>query len=122
MPYEIIVESSFSAAHQLKGYKGKCESLHGHNWKVEATFSSTKLNKIGLVLDFTKAKALLEKVLDEFDHKDLSNIAFFKKNNPTSELIAKFVFDKLKKFTKGGATLKKISVWETPTSCASYSD
>ena len=130
MAYEIIVESSFSAAHQLRGYKGKCENLHGHNWKVEAIFSSAKLNKIGLVLDFTKAKALLEEVLNEFDHKDLSNITFFKKNNPTSELIAKFVFDKLKKLSKnqarqkeaGQAHLRKVSVWETPTSCASYTD
>ncbi len=121
MIYEIIVESDFSAAHRLRGYKGKCESLHGHNWRVQAVFTKSSLNKIGLVLDFNKAKRLLEKTLKELDHKDLNRINFFKKNNPTSELIAKFIFDKLRKLTKNQANLKKVSVWETPTSCASYS-
>lgn len=121
MEYEIIVESDFSAAHQLRGYKGKCESLHGHNWKVQAVFAKMSLNKIGLVLDFVKAKRLLEKILSELDHKNINRIDLFKKNNPTSELIAKFIFDRLKKLAKNQATLKKVSVWETPTSCASYS-
>ncbi len=121
MIYEIIVESDFSAAHRLRGYKGKCESLHGHNWRVQAVFTKSDLNKTGLVLDFNKAKRFLEKILKELDHKDLNRINFFKKNNPTSELIAKFIFDKLRKLTKNQANLKKVSVWETPTSCASYS-
>lgn len=120
MPYEIIVESSFSAAHHLKGHKGKCETMHGHNWKIQVAFNSNKLNKIGLVLDFGEAKELLNKILDELDHKDISEIDFFKKNNPTSELIAKFIFIKLDNLIKSKATLKKVSVWETPTSCASY--
>lgn len=121
MEYEIIVESNFSAAHQLRGYKGKCENLHGHNWKVQVVFAKMSLNKIGLVLDFVKAKRLLEKILSELDHKNINRIGLFKKNNPTSELIAKFIFDRLKKLAKNQATLKKVSVWETPTSCASYS-
>jgi len=120
MEYEIIVESSFSAAHRLRGYKGKCESLHGHNWRVQAVFVKKGLNKIGVVLDFNKAKELLETVLSELDHKDINRIEFFKKYNPTSELIAKFIFDRLKRITKGRTNLKRVSVWETPTSCASY--
>ncbi len=120
MKYEIIVESSFSAAHQLKGHKGKCESLHGHNWRVQAVFAKNNLNKIGLVLDFSEAKGLLNQILEQLDHKDISKISFFRKNNPSSELIAKFIFNKLKKLTKTKAILKKVSVWETPASCASY--
>lgn len=122
MKYEITVEGNFSAAHRLKRYKGKCENLHGHNWKVHAAFTKNTLDKTGLVLDFTKAKELLEKVLKGLDHKDISKTSFFKKNNPTSELIAKFIFDRLKKIIGSKATLIKVSVWETPTSCASYSE
>lgn len=122
MGYEIIVESDFSAAHRLKGYKGKCESMHGHNWKVQAVFTKKSLSKIGLVLDFSIAKMLLENILRQLDHKDISKISFFKNNNPSSEHIAKFIFDKLKKVAKGKADLKKVSVWETPTSCASYKE
>ena len=120
MRYEIIVESDFSAAHRLRAYKGKCENLHGHNWRVQAVFTKSNLNKIGLVLDFNKAKRLLEKILKELDHKELNKINFFKKNNPTSELIAKFIFERLKKLIKNEVNLEKVSVWETPTSCASY--
>ena len=120
MKYEIIVESSFSAAHQLRGYKGKRETLHGHNWRVQAVFAKNRLDKTGLVLDFSVARGALNQILEQLDHKDISKIGFFKKNNPTSELIAKFIFNKLGKLTKNKATLKTVSVWETPTSCASY--
>ena len=120
MKYEIIVESSFSAAHQLRGYKGKCETLHGHNWRVEAVFAKNRLDKAGLVMDFSEAKGLLSQIVEQLDHKYISEIGFFKKNNPTSELIARFIFNRLKKLTKNKAILKKVSVWETPTSCASY--
>jgi len=120
MQYKIIVEASFSAAHQLRGYKGKCENLHGHNWKIQAVFSKNKLNETGLVLDFNEAKKFLEKILNGLDHKNLNQISFFKKNNPTSELIAKFIFDKLKRLAGNKADLEKVCVWETPASCASY--
>ncbi|MFH0731455.1 MAG: 6-carboxytetrahydropterin synthase QueD [Candidatus Omnitrophota bacterium] len=121
MTYEITVESSFSAAHRLKGYKGKCENLHGHNWRIQATFTKKSLDKIGLVMDFNDAKKILEQALFELDHKDINKIGVFKKCNPTSELIAKFVFKKIEKAVANKARLEKVSVWETPTSCASYS-
>jgi 6-pyruvoyltetrahydropterin/6-carboxytetrahydropterin synthase len=123
MSYEITVESNFSAAHRLRGYKGKCENIHGHNWRVQAAFTrAIELDKTGLVLDFVKAKKLLEKVLYQLDHKDINRVAVFKKANPSSELIAKFIYDRLKKALKAKAILTKVSVWETPTSCASYSE
>ncbi|MBN1405470.1 MAG: 6-carboxytetrahydropterin synthase QueD [Candidatus Omnitrophica bacterium] len=121
MAYKIKIESSFSAAHRLRGYKGKCENLHGHNWKVKAVFAADELDKTGMLMDFVKAKKLLSAVLKGLDHKDINSLSFFKKYNPTSELIAKFIFDKLNKNLKSGVILRKVSVWETPTSCASYS-
>ena len=121
MGYKINVESSFSGAHRLRGYKGKCESLHGHNWKVEVILSAKKLDKIGMVIDFTKAKSILMNILSTLDHKDINSVAYFKKHNPTSEIIAEFIYRKYSQKLKDQARIESVSVWETPTSCATYS-
>ena len=121
MGYKINVESYFSGAHRLRGYKGKCESLHGHNWKVEVILSAKKLDKIGMVIDFTKAKSILMDILSTLDHKYINQVAYFKKHNPTSEIIAEFIYKKYSQKLKKQARIESVSVWETPTSCATYS-
>lgn len=121
--FEIEVELSFSAAHYLRNYQGKCETLHGHNWQVKATIEGRRLEKGGMLLDFGELKKKLKEVLEKLDHRNLNEIAYFKKVNPTSENIAKFIFDKLSQRLKATATgyrLSKITVWETDTSSASY--
>lgn len=120
MAYEIIVESYFSAAHYLRQYKGKCENLHGHNWKVQVVIVGEDLDKTGMVLDFNQAKKDLNKTLSQLDHKHINKVAFFKVNNPTSERIAEFIFREYKKMLKAGLVLKSVTVWETPTSSARY--
>ena len=115
--YSIKIESYFSSAHSLRGYKGKCEDLHGHNWKVEVTLESAKLDKIGLLLDFHELKNKLNAILEKLDHKYLNNLAYFKKVNPTSENIAKFIYVSLKPKVKH---LKSVTVWESHNSSASY--
>lgn len=115
--YSIKVEAHFSSAHNLRGYKGKCEELHGHSWRVEAEVFSHKLDKIGLVVDFKYLKKELNKVLEKLDHKYLNNIAYFKKVNPTSENIARYIYDSLRAKIPN---LKSITVWESYNSCASY--
>ena len=117
--YEVVVKSSFSAAHRLRGYHGKCENLHGHNWAVEAAVSSKRLKANGLLIDFKILKDRLKRILDELDHTTLNELSHFKKKNPTSENIAKFVFDMLK---KDGILPQRVSVWESDTSCATYSE
>jgi len=121
MGHSIIVESHFSAAHSLKGYRGKCESVHGHNWQIQVEISGNKLDRIGMVFDFKKAKAILEDILSLLDHKQLDHIAFFKKHNPTSEFISEFIFTKYQKRLKSPFVIEKVTVWETPTSAATYS-
>jgi 6-pyruvoyltetrahydropterin/6-carboxytetrahydropterin synthase len=115
--YSIKVEGSFSSAHNLRGYKGRCEDLHGHNWKVEVKVESKKLNKIGMVMDFKVLKSKLNAVLDELDHKYLNNERYFKKINPTSENITKYIYDQL---TAYGLKLKSVTVWESENSSATY--
>ena len=115
--YEIKIYSDFSAAHNLRNYRGKCENLHGHNWKVEATFDYKSLDKDGLAVDFKEVKALLKKVLERLDHSYLNKKRAFKKLNPTSENIAKFIYEELKKNNKDTTS---VSVWENENSCATY--
>ncbi|MFH1846381.1 MAG: 6-carboxytetrahydropterin synthase QueD [Candidatus Omnitrophota bacterium] len=116
----VKVRSVFSGAHNLRGYKGKCEDLHGHNWKVEVSVSGEKLDDIGMVVDFSLLKQELNKILNELDHKYLNKIEYFKCINPTSENIAKYVYEKMVK-NGLGVNIKEITVWETDTSSATYS-
>ena len=116
--YSIKVEGDFSSAHNLRGYHGRCEDLHGHNWKVEVIIQSKVLDKIGMLVDFKIVKTKLYSVLDKLDHKYLNNIAYFKKNNPTSENIAKYIYDRLK---EQKLKVSSVIVWESEKCCATYS-
>ena len=119
--YEITVTSHFSGAHRLRYLHGKCEELHGHNWKVEISVVSNRLGKEGVVIDFGILKQKLEKVLKLFDHTYLNDLPFFSGIEPSSENIAKYIFDRLKSELKGHhVTLKKVTAWESETSCATY--
>ena len=117
MVYNIKVEANFSSAHNLRHYKGKCEALHGHNWKAEVVAQKDRLDKTGMVLDFKYLKTKLRRVLEKLDHKYLNNIPYFKKVNPTSENIAKYIYDRLQPHI---LNLKSVTVWESNDSCATY--
>ena len=117
--YKVKVRSDFSSAHNLRGYKGKCEELHGHNWHVEIEAGSDELNATGMVLDFSELRKILNGILAELDHKYLNEIEYFKNINPTSENIAKYIFDKVSG-EKPGLKLVQVTVWETSSSAATY--
>lgn len=115
--HELKVESSFSAAHHLLNYDGECENQHGHNWKVEVYIKGTQLDKANLLVDFKVLKIELNKILDYLDHKDINTLEEFKGISPSSEILSKFIYEKMK--SKIPQT-SKVSVWETEKSCASY--
>ncbi len=118
--YTISVYDYFSSAHQLRGYKGKCEELHGHNWKVEVKISGRKLDDIGLLVDFTVVKEILKKNLDELDHKFLNQVPPFDTMNPSSENLARHLFEKISPALPEGTSLTAVSVWESERSKATY--
>jgi 6-pyruvoyltetrahydropterin/6-carboxytetrahydropterin synthase len=119
--YEILIKGDFSSAHNLRGYKGKCEALHGHSWKVEARFEKAGLDEIGISVDFRLLKSKLRSILKKLDHTYLNNLDVFKKQNPSAENIARYIYAKLKtSVKKKGLVLKAVSVWESDTSCATY--
>ena len=115
--YQVKVEGYFSSAHNLRGYKGKCEDLHGHNWKVVLEARSQTLDPVGMVIDFKVFKAQLFKLLETLDHKYLNRIPYFLKVNPTSENIAKYLFVTLKTSIP---QLYAVTVWESENSSATY--
>lgn len=119
--FEISVKASFSGAHRLRGYRGKCEELHGHNWDVEVYIGTDKLSKTGLALDFKLLKQKLNDVLARLDHCDLNKLVYFKNANPSAENIARYIYINLNKSLKiKEVKLTRVSVWETKDSCATY--
>jgi len=120
--YELKVISHFSAAHRLKDFKGNCERLHGHNWKIEVYVTSSSLNKVGLVLDFGIIKQKTQEVLKGLDHQYLNELPAFAHRNPSSENIAQFIFDELNKSVDTvNVQVSKVAVWESENACATYS-
>ncbi len=117
--YQITVEGHFDAAHSLRGYQGKCENLHGHRFRVIARVRASKLNSIGLALDFRELKAKLNEVLQRFDHSNLNEILPFTDINPSSENIASTVYNEVQKKLPG-FELYSIEVWESPDAAAEY--
>ena len=119
--FELKITGSFSAAHNLKCFRGKCENLHGHNWKVEVVLRGKSLDGSGILVDFAEMKAATREALEEVDHKYLNELPFFLQNNPSSENIARFIFGRLsEKFNTENSWLHSVSAWESPDACATY--
>lgn len=115
--YEIKAQMHFSAAHHLLNYEGECENQHGHNWLVEAYVTGDELDKSNILIDYKILKKYLKSVLDLLDHKDINELSDFKGISPSSEILSKYIYDKMKELVP---QISKVSVWETSTSCASY--
>jgi 6-pyruvoyltetrahydropterin/6-carboxytetrahydropterin synthase len=119
--YRLTIHTHFAAAHNLINYQGDCENLHGHNWKVEVTVSARELDKAGLGIDFKILKRETNSVLDLLDHKYLNEIEPFVTDSPSSENIARFLYETIgKRLNNGNVTVYKVNVWESEYACASY--
>ena len=120
--WRLKVSSDFSSAHQLRHYEGKCEALHGHNFSVEAEVSGTMLDPvIGYLMDFKELKKLLHQVLETLDHKFLNELPAFATINPTSEVLARYIFDALNALlVSHPVTLHSVMVAEKGSSMATY--
>ena len=119
--YEVKIVTQFAAAHRLENFNGKCESLHGHNWKVEVFLVGKALDGAGLLMDFGVVKARTKQVLEEVDHKYLNELAAFQDRNPSSENLACYLYERLGAiFNRVEVKVRRVDVWESDTSCASY--
>jgi 6-pyruvoyltetrahydropterin/6-carboxytetrahydropterin synthase len=120
--YELTIETGFASAHQLRGYKGKCENLHGHNWRVQAAVIAERLNEIDLAIDFHDLKRITNEIVSQLDHKCLNEIFPFTEKNPSSENIARWIFESLKKRLSeyDNIEVSAVTVWESETASATY--
>jgi 6-pyruvoyltetrahydropterin/6-carboxytetrahydropterin synthase len=117
--YEIMVEDTFDAAHCLRGYDGSCSRLHGHTYRVAAHFRTLGLGQEGMALDFISAKATLRGIIGHLDHTYINELPEFEVTNATAENLAKYIYDEIKSQVPEAYS---VSGWETPTSCATYSE
>ncbi len=121
--FEVSVDDSFAAAHNLRNYKGKCENLHGHNYKVRVTLAGKELDSTGLLYDFVHLKQVIQSVIRSLDHQYLNELKPFDVLNPSAENIAKHIFDETSrqmKSTPNGAGISAITVWESDITAATY--
>jgi 6-pyruvoyltetrahydropterin/6-carboxytetrahydropterin synthase len=123
--FEVTVEETFAAGHALRGYKGKCENPHGHNYRVRVILSGPELDSIGLLYDFKDVKQIIHCTVDRLDHQFMNDIAPFDVLNPSAENLARYFYEEserhlAEKNRTNGVRVKAVTVWETDTTTATY--
>ncbi len=120
--FTVRIVSDFSAAHSLRKYPGDCQRMHGHNWKVEVEVAASKLDELGMVIDFKKIKQATREATDRLDHHYLNEIEPFDQINPTAENIAKALFEEISSsISDSRVSVEAVTVWETERASARYS-
>jgi 6-pyruvoyltetrahydropterin/6-carboxytetrahydropterin synthase len=120
--FEVTIEETFAAGHALRNYRGKCENVHGHNYRAEVTLRGAELDAIGLLVDFVELKRVVHAVLDRMDHQWLNDFPPFDTLNPSAENMAKYIYDEVSAglTAKEGVRVASVRLWETDTASAAY--
>jgi len=119
--YEVSVEQSFASAHALRNYRGGCENVHGHNFRVQISIQGEHLDETGLLVDFLEVQSLMGAVIGSLDHQFLNEVSPFDQINPSAENIAKYFYDRIRAgLTNGAVRIAEVRIWETDSSSALY--
>ncbi len=118
--YELMVTGRFAAAHSLRNFKGRCEALHGHNWRVEVVVGGSRLDQAGLLMDFGELKKLMNQALDRLDHHHLNEVPPFDQINPSSEYISRHLYQEIASGLPDHVCMLRVSAWESDDSRATY--
>lgn len=118
--FEVSVEETFAAGHALRGYKGKCENVHGHNYRVRVTIEGPDLDEIGLLVDFGDVKKKIREIVARLDHRFINDLEPFDVINPTAENMAKYFYDEILRSLPEDLRLGQVTLWETDTTSATY--
>jgi 6-pyruvoyltetrahydropterin/6-carboxytetrahydropterin synthase len=120
--YEVAVDQTFAAGHALRNYKGRCENVHGHNFKVRVVIEGENLDETGLLVDFLDVKAAMQAIIDRLDHVFLNDVAPFDVKNPSAENIAEYFFTEIARTLKSAVAVRvrKVKIWETDVQSATY--
>jgi 6-pyruvoyltetrahydropterin/6-carboxytetrahydropterin synthase len=120
-PYQVKIISDFAAAHNLRNFRGKCENLHGHNWKIEVVLCGDRLDGSGVLVDFGAVKQATREILAELDHQYLNDLPFFQNRNPSSENIARYLFERLgERLNSDHCRVYSVAAWESFNACATF--
>jgi 6-pyruvoyltetrahydropterin/6-carboxytetrahydropterin synthase len=121
--YHVRVEAEFSAAHFLNHYHGKCEKLHGHNYRVRLWVGGEELDEGGMLADFSLLKKALSEAISPLDHSNLNDMELFL-NDPSAERIARYIFDRVKEklpeLGVASGSICAVDVFENSRSMARY--
>ena len=120
--FEVTIEETFAAGHALRNYRGKCENVHGHNYRCQVTVEGAELDHIGLLVDFVELKRVVHSVLDRMDHQWLNEFPPFDVLNPSAENMARYIYEQVNEGlkTREGVRLGNVRLWETDTAHATY--
>ena len=120
--FEVTIEETFAAGHALRNYHGKCENVHGHNYRCQVTLQGEQLDGIGLLVDFVELKRVVHSVLDRMDHQWLNEFPPFDAINPSAENMARYIHDEVHAGLKTaeGVRIASVKLWETDTCSATY--
>jgi 6-pyruvoyltetrahydropterin/6-carboxytetrahydropterin synthase len=119
--FEVSVEETFAAAHALRGYHGKCENVHGHNYRVQVTLEGEALDATGLLVDFVEIKRVMGAIVERLDHRFLNDVPPFDTLNPSAENMARYFHEEITRgFATPGVRVASIKIWETDTCTATY--
>ncbi len=120
--FEVMIERNFSSAHQLRGYQGKCENLHGHNYRIEIFARGRELDNIGLLVDFGELKSAADEIVQYLDHRNINELPPFDKElNPSAENLARYILEHVaRRVGDDRVQVYKVRCYETPTSVATY--
>ena len=121
--YELMVSRQFSAAHCLRDYDGACARMHGHNYRVVVTVAADDLPQSGMVMDFKLLKVACDQVVETLDHRCLNELPPFTEMNPTSENLARYIFEAVRdELAAQPVRVASVAVWESDSSCATYKE
>ncbi len=123
--FEVSVERTFAAGHALRGYRGKCENVHGHNYKVRVTLAGERLDSVGLLCDFVEVKRLIQSIVDRLDHRFMNDIPPFDELNPSAENLARYFYQEIRRGLEMSppvvpVRIGEVTIWETDTTTATY--
>jgi 6-pyruvoyltetrahydropterin/6-carboxytetrahydropterin synthase len=118
--FTIFKDYVFSAGHSIRGHRGACQHLHGHNYRVRVHVAARELDELGMVIDFADLKAIVEQVAGRFDHAVLNEVPPFDVRNTTAELLAEYVAEETARRLPAGRAVRRVEVWETEGSCAIF--
>jgi 6-pyruvoyltetrahydropterin/6-carboxytetrahydropterin synthase len=120
--FEVTIEETFAAGHALRNYRGKCENVHGHNYRCQVTLEGAELDDIGLLVDFVELKRVVHGVIDRMDHQWLNEFPPFDVLNPSAENMARYIYEQVAEGLKvrDGVRIAQVKLWETDTAHATY--